>query len=95
MHQPPGFVDKQFPDHVWRLNKAIYGLKQAPRAQNSRFATFVTRMGFVSSRSDASLFVYKKGSLQAYLLLYVDDIIMTASTTQLLNSIIEDRVPHV
>lgn len=89
MHQPPGFVDKQFPDHVCRLNKAIYGLKQAPRAWNSRFANFVLRMGFVSSRSDASLFVYKKGSLQAYLLLYVDDIILTASTTQLLNSIIQ------
>lgn len=36
MHQPPGYVDKQFPHHVCRLRKAIYGLKQAPRAWNSR-----------------------------------------------------------
>nr|GFA63446.1 retrovirus-related Pol polyprotein from transposon TNT 1-94 [Tanacetum cinerariifolium] len=30
--QPPGFVSKQYPDHVYALNKALYGLKQAPRA---------------------------------------------------------------
>ncbi|PNX68323.1 hypothetical protein L195_g063927, partial [Trifolium pratense] len=32
MDQPPGFVNKSFPDHVCRLKKALYGLKQAPRA---------------------------------------------------------------
>nr|GEV76903.1 ribonuclease H [Tanacetum cinerariifolium] len=30
--QPDGFVDLEFPDHVYRLKKALYGLKQAPRA---------------------------------------------------------------
>nr|GFB16016.1 hypothetical protein [Tanacetum cinerariifolium] len=30
--QPPSFVSKQYPDHVYALNKALYGLKQAPRA---------------------------------------------------------------
>ncbi|GJQ94326.1 retrovirus-related pol polyprotein from transposon TNT 1-94 [Tanacetum coccineum] len=30
--QPDGFVDSDFPDHVYRLKKALYGLKQAPRA---------------------------------------------------------------
>ncbi|GKA24755.1 retrovirus-related pol polyprotein from transposon TNT 1-94 [Tanacetum coccineum] len=30
--QPDGFVDPDFPDHVYRLNKPLYGLKQAPRA---------------------------------------------------------------
>nr|GFC69877.1 retrovirus-related Pol polyprotein from transposon TNT 1-94 [Tanacetum cinerariifolium] len=30
--QPPGFVSKQYPDHVYTLDKALYGLKQAPRA---------------------------------------------------------------
>ncbi|RVW91845.1 Retrovirus-related Pol polyprotein from transposon RE2 [Vitis vinifera] len=32
MSQPPGFVDKDNPSYVCKLNKAIYGLKQAPRA---------------------------------------------------------------
>ncbi|GKC76369.1 retrovirus-related pol polyprotein from transposon TNT 1-94, partial [Tanacetum coccineum] len=31
--QPPnGFVDLDFPNHIYRLKKALYGLKQAPRA---------------------------------------------------------------
>nr|GEU96738.1 copia protein [Tanacetum cinerariifolium] len=30
--QPPGFVSKQYPDHVYAQDKALYGLKQAPRA---------------------------------------------------------------
>nr|GEV33870.1 putative ribonuclease H-like domain-containing protein [Tanacetum cinerariifolium] len=30
--QPPSFVSKQYPDHVYALDKALYGLKQAPRA---------------------------------------------------------------
>nr|GEZ58768.1 integrase, catalytic region, zinc finger, CCHC-type, peptidase aspartic, catalytic [Tanacetum cinerariifolium] len=30
--QPPDFVSKQYPDHVYALDKALYGLKQAPRA---------------------------------------------------------------
>ncbi|GJT38861.1 retrovirus-related pol polyprotein from transposon TNT 1-94 [Tanacetum coccineum] len=30
--QPEGFVDPNYPTHVYRLKKALYGLKQAPRA---------------------------------------------------------------
>lgn len=30
--QPEGFVDRERPNHVYRLKKALYGLKQAPRA---------------------------------------------------------------
>ncbi|GJV16044.1 retrovirus-related pol polyprotein from transposon TNT 1-94 [Tanacetum coccineum] len=30
--QSDGFVNPDFPDHVYRLKKALYGLKQAPRA---------------------------------------------------------------
>jgi hypothetical protein len=43
---------------------------------------------FVPSVTDTSLFVYKDGAQLAYLLLYVDDIILTASYDALLHSII-------
>ncbi|XP_062227327.1 uncharacterized mitochondrial protein AtMg00810-like [Phragmites australis] len=45
-------------------------------------------MGFIASVCDTSLFILKDGADLAYLLLYVDDIILTASTPQLLRSII-------
>jgi hypothetical protein len=32
VEQPPGFEDPQFPNHVYKLHKALYALKQAPRA---------------------------------------------------------------
>nr|GEY12034.1 retrovirus-related Pol polyprotein from transposon TNT 1-94 [Tanacetum cinerariifolium] len=34
--QPLGFVSKQYPDHVYALDKALYCLKQVPRAWYSR-----------------------------------------------------------
>jgi hypothetical protein len=67
----------------------LYGLKQAPRAWHQRFSGFVQRSGFTASTSDTSLFVYKAGADIAYLLLYVDDIILTASSTSLLRRITE------
>ncbi|CAL9218493.1 unnamed protein product [Arabidopsis halleri] len=88
MHQPPGFVDKSKPNYVCKLNKAIYGLKQAPRAWNSKFSSFLKLMGFVQSKADTSLFIFRNGRDFAYLLLYVDDIILTASTTTLLQRVI-------
>ncbi|XP_062224470.1 uncharacterized mitochondrial protein AtMg00810-like [Phragmites australis] len=45
-------------------------------------------MGFSSTRSDSSLFVYNNGNDTSYLLLYVDDIVLTASSTALLQHII-------
>ena len=86
--QPAGFEDSAHPDFVCQLNKSLYGLKQAPRAWYSRFATYLLSVGFTEAKSDTSLFVYKRGSDVAYLLLYVDDIILTASSTELLGRII-------
>ncbi|KAK9070021.1 hypothetical protein SSX86_010420 [Deinandra increscens subsp. villosa] len=88
MQQPPGFYDQQFPDYVCRLKRSLYGLKQAPRAWYTRFSSFLLAKGFRSSVSDSSLFVYRHGGHTAYLLLYVDDIVLTASDSSFLRSII-------
>jgi hypothetical protein len=86
--QPSGFVDPAFPQHVCKLNKSLYGLKQPPRAWYTRFQSFILSTGFCSSRCDTSLFIRKSGNNIAYLLLYVDDIILTASSSALLQQII-------
>ncbi|GKB62154.1 ribonuclease H-like domain-containing protein [Tanacetum coccineum] len=88
MHQPFGFRDSQHPDHVCLLQRSLYGLKQAPRAWFQRFAAYAARVGFIHSRCNSSLFIHRRGSDTAYLLLYVDDIILTASSTTFLQSII-------
>jgi hypothetical protein len=40
-------------------------------------------LGFVNAKADASLFSYHHGGDTIYLLLYVDDIVLTASSTAL------------
>jgi hypothetical protein len=47
----------------------------------------LVNLGFTASASDVSPFIYNNGSQLAYLLLYVDDIIITASSSELLHSI--------
>ncbi|XP_021991474.1 uncharacterized mitochondrial protein AtMg00810-like [Helianthus annuus] len=75
-----GFRHKQFPNHVCRLKKSLYGLKQAPRAWYQRFTDYVLTLGFKHSRCDASLFTFHHGSDTAFLLLYVDDILLVTSS---------------
>ncbi|WVZ51871.1 hypothetical protein U9M48_002972 [Paspalum notatum var. saurae] len=85
---PALLVDPSRPEMVYRLNKSLYGLKQAPQAWYSRFATLLVTLGFTEAKSDTSLFVYRRGDETAYMLLYVDDIVLTASSQQLLQRII-------
>lgn len=84
MEQPPSFVDADRPTHVCRLRKAIYGLKQAPRAWYVELQTFLTSSGFRNSVSDTSLFILQRGSSLVYLLIYVDDILVTGNDNSLI-----------
>ena len=85
--QPTSFVYASLPGHVCLLSRSLYGLKQAPRAWYQRIAGFLQILGFSVTRSNASLFVYRHGDTTAYLLLYVDDIILTASSAAVLQQI--------
>ncbi|GJS39579.1 ribonuclease H-like domain-containing protein [Tanacetum coccineum] len=57
--------------------------------KNAFFNSYTTRAGFYHSRCDSSLFICRQGSQVAYLLIYVDDIILTASSPALLQQIID------
>jgi hypothetical protein len=63
-------------------------LKKVPRAWYNRFTTCITSLGFVEAKSDISLFIFRHGLDIVYLMLYVDDIILTTSSTALLQQII-------
>jgi hypothetical protein len=82
--QPAGFVDPAHPQLVCRLNKSLYRLKQAPQAWYYCFFSYLVSLGFVEAKSDTSLFVYRRGVDTSYLLLYVDDIVLTALSPDLL-----------
>lgn len=89
MAQPQGYVDLAFPNHVCLLHKALCGLKQAPRAWFERFTSQSLHLGFTTSATDGNLFILRHGSFLVYLLLYVDDIIITGNSTSFFSSIIQ------
>jgi hypothetical protein len=45
-------------------------------------------LGFAEAKYDTSLFVFRRGTDMIYLLLYVDDIVLTASSIALLQQTI-------
>jgi hypothetical protein len=89
MKQPPGFVDFALPSHMCRLHKSLYGLKQALRAWYTRLNDFLLSIGFRASKVDTSLFMFFVGADICYLLVYVDDILLTGSNSLLLQHLIQ------
>ncbi|GJS41396.1 retrovirus-related pol polyprotein from transposon TNT 1-94 [Tanacetum coccineum] len=73
--QPEGFIDPEFPDHVYRLKKALYGLKQAPRAWYDKLSSFLIEHGFTKGIIDPTLFTRRHGEDILLVQVYVDDII--------------------
>ena len=63
-----------------RLRRSLYGLKQSPRAWFSRFSFVVQEFGMFRSTADHSVFYHYNSSGQCiYLVVYVDDIVITGS----------------
>nr|GEY78247.1 hypothetical protein [Tanacetum cinerariifolium] len=44
--QPPGFQDPEFPDRVYKVEKAMYGLHQTPRAWYGTLSKYLLDNGF-------------------------------------------------
>ena len=89
MAQPSGFVDRDNPTHVCKLKKAIYGLKQAPRAWYLELHQFFIKSRFTNFHVDTSLFILHSGDITIYLLVYVDDIIIIGTNTNIIQHYID------
>ena len=77
MSHPEGFLDAK-KDHVCLLQKSLYGLKQSPRQWYKRFDSFMISNGYTRNQFDNC--VYSKElspDSYIYLLLYVDDMLIT------------------
>ncbi|GJS88179.1 putative reverse transcriptase, RNA-dependent DNA polymerase [Tanacetum coccineum] len=73
--QPPGFEDPEFPDRVYKVEKALYGLHQAPRAWYETLSTYLLDNGFQRGQIYKTLFIKRvKGDI-LLVQVYVDDII--------------------
>jgi len=89
MKQPLGFVDSILPSYMCRFHKSLYGLKHATQAWYTRLNDFLLFIGFRASKVDTSLFIFSVGTDICYLLVYIDDILLTSSKSLLFQRLIQ------
>ena len=76
MMQPEGFVDPKGANKVCKLQRPIYGLVQASRSWNIRFDSVMKAYSFIQTFGEPCIYKKVSGSSVAFLILYVDDILL-------------------
>eukprot|EP00253_Pinus_taeda_P004942 PITA_04942 len=88
MSQPEGFAMKGHEHKLYKLVKSFYGLKQAPHAWYEKLIKHLLKLNFKHyDLDDATLFVKKVGKIDVYLVVYVDDLLMTGNNESYIASI--------
>ena len=78
MAQLEGFTIKGQEQKVCKLVKSLYGLKQAPRSWYEKLIEHLLKLNYKHfNLDDATLFVKKVGRSVVYLVVYVDDLVIT------------------
>lgn len=88
MQQPPGFIFLGKSRHDFCLRKPIHGLKQAPRDWYQTLCKFLYNYGFFNSKFDSSLFTLQNNGTILYVVVYVNDIIVTRNSNAKVNECI-------
>nr|KYP44790.1 hypothetical protein KK1_033709 [Cajanus cajan] len=87
MQQPQGF-HKGSLNTICKLGKVIYGLKQAPRVWFQKFTVNLLWLGFQHAQLDHSLFIFTSRTTVIYILIYVDDIIITSNSSVAIQNLV-------
>jgi len=88
--QPPEGYTKASPGQVCKLQRSLYGLKQASRQWNLELTKFLLSKGFLQSKHDHSLFSKLHGGKQVFILIYVDDLLVTGDDLEGIAQIKQD-----
>ncbi|KAL0433651.1 UNVERIFIED_CONTAM: putative mitochondrial protein [Sesamum latifolium] len=87
MDQPEGFTAVGEEQKVCHLQRSIYGLKQASRSWNTRFDEVIRGYDFIKNDYDPCIYKKVSGSSVAYLVLYIDDILLIGNDVKMLGDI--------
>ena len=83
VEKPLVFESFNFPNHVFKLKKALYGLNQAPIAWYEKLRKFLISSGFKMGKIDTTLFIKPNDNDMLIVQIYVDDIIFGATNVSL------------
>ncbi|GJR50107.1 retrovirus-related pol polyprotein from transposon TNT 1-94 [Tanacetum coccineum] len=75
------------PNKVCKLQRSIYGLKQASRSWNKRFDEEIKKIGFTQNPDEPCVYLKASGSNVAFLVLYVDDILLMGNSVTMLKEV--------
>ncbi|GJV88528.1 putative ribonuclease H-like domain-containing protein [Tanacetum coccineum] len=81
--QSSRFEDPNFPNKVYKVEKALYGLHQAPRAWYKTFTTYLLDNGFQRGKIDKTFFIRRDKGDILLVQVYVDDIIFSSTKKSL------------
>ncbi|OAO97959.1 hypothetical protein AXX17_AT4G08610 [Arabidopsis thaliana] len=87
MTQPEGFTVLEAARKVCKLHCSIYGLKRASRSWNARFNEAIKEFDFIRNEEEPCVYKKTSGSAVAFLVLYVDDILLLGNDIPLLQSV--------
>ncbi|GJX22159.1 putative ribonuclease H-like domain-containing protein [Tanacetum coccineum] len=90
--QPPGFEDPNFPNRVYKVEKALYGLHQAPRAWYETLSTYLLDNRFQRGKIDKTLFIRRDKGDILLVQVYVDDIIFGSTRKKMCTEF--DKMMH-
>lgn len=79
----------QDPSLVCKLRRSLYGLKQAPRDWYEKMDSFLHSSGFNRCHSGPTVYTKRQGSDFFILVLYVDDLILTGSSSSMIQNVKE------
>ncbi|KAL0462673.1 UNVERIFIED_CONTAM: hypothetical protein Slati_0154900 [Sesamum latifolium] len=86
MDQPEGFTTIG-EEYGLPLQRSIYCLKQASRSWNTHFGEVTRGYDFIKNEHDPCVYKKISGSSVAYLVLYVDDILLNGNDVRVLGDI--------
>lgn len=78
--QPPGFVSRLYPNHVFKLHKALYGLHQAGRQWFFELHNVLLSLGFTQLKFCNCVYTLNSNVI---LMLYVDDMVILSKNENL------------
>jgi len=86
--RPPGLTDQEMPEYM-ELGKCIYGLKQAARMFRKHLDATLKSIGFVPTRADTCVYIYRRDNDFIIAMTHVDDIGFASTSMSFMNEVRE------